>query len=96
MRAPLILGDTAVLRALLADAGIVQVHIRTVEGTARFPSLECWVHTDVKGWTLADKIDEAQYQTLLRESGPALQCYVKPDGSVCFAAPAHIVTATKP
>jgi hypothetical protein len=43
-----------------------------------------------------DKIDEAQYRTLLRESGPALQSYVQPDGTVCFAAPAQILTATKP
>jgi SAM-dependent methyltransferase len=96
LRAPFILGDTTILRALFADSGIAQIHIRTFDGTARFPSLESWVHTDVKGWTLADKIDEAQYQILLRESGAALQSCVNPDGTVCFAAPAHIVTATKP
>jgi hypothetical protein len=53
------------------------------------------VHTDVKGWTLADLIDEAQYRTLLQEAKRELQRYAQPDGTVMFAAPAHIVTATK-
>jgi hypothetical protein len=34
-------------------------------------------------------------QTLLRESELALHSYVQPDGTVTFAAPAHIVTATR-
>jgi SAM-dependent methyltransferase len=95
LRAPFTLGDRAALRAVFAVAGIDEVKIDTLPGTARFPSLESWVHTDVKGWTLADKIDEAQYQTLLQESGPALQPYVQPDGTVRFTVAAHIVTATR-
>jgi hypothetical protein len=65
-------------------------------GTATFPSIESWVHTDVKGWTLADLIDDGQYQTLRREAVRDLQAFVRPDGTVTFPHPAHIVTAAKP
>ena len=77
-------------------AGIAEVEIGTVTGAARFPSIEAWVHMDVKGWTLADMIDDAQYRTLQTAAQQALNAYVQPDGTVSFAAPAHIATATKP
>jgi len=94
LRAPFSLGETATLRTLFAEAGI-PAEIRTLDGTARFPSLESWVHTDIKGWTLADKIDDAQYRFLLREADRALRPYVQPDGRVT-RAPAHIAIAAKP
>ena len=64
-----------------------------VDGGARFPSLEAWVHTDVKGWTLADLIDEAQYRTLQAEARNALRSFVQADGSVAFRNPALIATS---
>jgi ubiquinone/menaquinone biosynthesis C-methylase UbiE len=95
LRAPFVLGDIEALRSLFAEAGIPHAQIRTRDGTARFPSIESWVHTDVKGWTLADLIDDAQYRTLLSEAKKELTVYLRPDGTVAFAAPAHIVTAVK-
>ena len=62
------LGDTKTFGALLESAGIPKAKIQTPQGSARFPSIESWVHTDVKGWTLADLIDDAQYRTLLKEA----------------------------
>jgi ubiquinone/menaquinone biosynthesis C-methylase UbiE len=95
LRGPFTLGDTAVLRALFAEAGIANVEIRTTEGRARFPSLESWVHTDIKGWTLADLIDDTQYRRLLRAAQRDLAHHVQSDGSVSFAAPAHIATTRR-
>jgi SAM-dependent methyltransferase len=95
LRAPFVLGDPATLRELFAEAGIAGADVGTSTGTARFPSIESWVHTDVKGWTLADLIDEAQYQTLLREAKKELMAYAQPDGTVAFGLPAHIVSAKK-
>jgi ubiquinone/menaquinone biosynthesis C-methylase UbiE len=95
LRAPFALGDPEALRSLFAEAGIPGVAIRTSDGTARFPSLEAWVRTDVKGWTLADLIDDVQYRTLLREAEGELGPYVGRDGAVAFRSPAHIATATK-
>jgi ubiquinone/menaquinone biosynthesis C-methylase UbiE len=95
LRAPYALGDPESLAALATQAGI-PAEITTRRGTARFPSIEAWVHTDVKGWTLADMIDESQYRLLQQEAPRALQLFVQPDGTVLFDAPAHILCATRP
>lgn len=96
MRAPFALGDPEVLRSLFARAGIPGVEVCTLDGTALYPSLETWVRTDVKGWTLADLIDDAQYRTLLEQAERELSRYVRGDGTVEFRSPAHVATATKP
>ena len=96
LRAPFALGEAEILRSLFADAGLTEVTIITLNGTARFPSLEAWVRTDVKGWTLADLIDDVQYRTLLQEAETELSHYVGRDGSVAFRTSAHIATAKKP
>jgi SAM-dependent methyltransferase len=96
LRAPFVLGDRDALRSLFAAAGLPAVQIATEAGTARFPSLESWVHTDVKGWTLAELIDDDQYQLLLRSAQAELKRFAGPDGKVAFAAPAHVVSVTKP
>jgi SAM-dependent methyltransferase len=96
LRAPFVLGDPGDLRGLFAQAGIAAVEVHTLDGTARFPSIEAWIRTDVKGWTLADLIDEAQYRTLLRGAERELDAYKGRDGTVAFGCPAHVVTAAKP
>lgn len=96
LRVPYVLGDAEVLRGLFADAGVQDATVATPSGTATFPSIASWVHTDVKGWTLADLIDDAQYETLQREAAVELQAFRQPDGRVIFRHPAHIVLAEKP
>jgi hypothetical protein len=95
LRAPFALGDPGELRELFAEAGVPAVGVQTRDGTARFPSLEAWVRTDVKGWTLADLIDDQQYRTLLDEAGMTLGRFVGEGGAVAFRSPAHLATATK-
>ena len=95
LHAPFALGDAGKLRALFAEAGMPDAKVATHTGTARFPSIEAWVRTDVKGWTLADLIDDKQYALLLREAETALRTFVKADGIVLFEAPALIATAGK-
>jgi SAM-dependent methyltransferase len=95
MRAPFILGDPETLLSLFAEAGIPDARILTQDGMARFTSIESWVHTDVKGWTLSDMIDDVQYETLLKEALVELKPFVQSDGTVAFTSPAHVVTATK-
>ena len=96
LRAPFALGDRAVLSSLFDRAGIADRQRATLDGTARFPSIEAWVHTDVKGWTLADRIDDQQYEALRQAALRDLGTFADARGSVAFAAPAHIVTAAKP
>lgn len=94
LRAPFNLGDTSLLQSIFSEAGIPNTKITTIEGTARFASIEAWVTTDIKGWTLADMIDDTQFQQLLIEAEQVLQPFVTPDDTVAFSSPAHIVTAT--
>jgi ubiquinone/menaquinone biosynthesis C-methylase UbiE len=95
IRAPYNLGDTQTLAALFADAGLPAAEIATYQSTARFPSIEAWVYTDIKGWVLADTLDDNQFALLLNEAKQALSPYVTAGGGVEFGAPAHIVTTVK-
>ena len=52
-------------------------------------------HTDVRGWTLDEMIDDRQFASLVAEAEQELRSFVRADGSVAFDRPAHIVTATK-
>jgi hypothetical protein len=45
IRAPFVLGDLAVLNALLAEAGIRDAIVATQPGTARYPSIEAMMYT---------------------------------------------------
>lgn len=96
LRAPFDLGDPAALLPLFERAGIPDVHVNTLDGEAKFPSLASWLHTDIRGWTLSDLIDDVGYARLEAAAPQALGRFVGEGGAVKFAAPAHIVTATKP
>jgi SAM-dependent methyltransferase len=95
LRVPFALGEPDGLRSLFAAAGIPNVEIVTPEGQARFPSIAAWVDTDVKGWTLADKIDDAQHRLLVRKAEEELRTFARPDGTVVFRVRAHIATTSK-
>jgi len=95
LRAPYALGERSLLEPCFADAGFLEMRVTTHEGEARFDSLEAWVRINIKGWTLADLIDDAQYAELLRVSEREFRHFVRPDGSIAFAAPAHIVSAVR-
>ncbi len=96
MWAPFSLGHSDRLLSLFSAAGIADASLRTLNGTARFPSIEAWVHTDIKGWTLADMIDDTEYEALQQAAQAELADFAQEDGRVRFAAPAHVVTARKP
>lgn len=95
LHAPFCLGERTEIEALLAAAQLRHCTIDTREGVARFPSIASWVHTDINGWTLAGRIDAAQLARLQAEAARELRGFTTSDGTVTFAAPAHIVTATK-
>lgn len=92
IEAPYALGDKQRLTSLFAEAGLDDITIQTITGQVRFSSIESWIYTDIKGWTLADVIDDEGYETLKRVAPAKLSQFVQADGTVAFAAPAHIVT----
>lgn len=95
LHAPYVLGDREKLASLFAASGQPEPTIQTLSGTARFPSLESWMYTDIKGWTLAGTIDDEGFERLQRAAQKRLSHFVRPGGTVEFDAPAHIVTAVK-
>ncbi len=96
LRAPYSLGDPRGLEALLRDAGVAQPRVSRVPGEARFPSLRDWMRTDVRGWTLADKLDDDQFEALVQGAEDELGRFVTAEGAVRFDHPALIATARKP
>ncbi len=64
MRAPFRLGDreqlVAIARPRVSDPGVTRLM-----GTARFDSLEAWLHTEIRGWTLADSIGDDDFARLV-------------------------------
>ena len=91
LESPYSLGNKTELDALFSSANIHNIEIKTQMGTAQFASIEAWVHTDIKGWTLADMIDDKQYSFLLAEAKKELAPFITSTGEVKFDAPAHIV-----
>lgn len=95
LRAPYCLGDVRVLRELFDDSDVSGLTVETRDGVVEFPSIQDWMHTDIKGWTLADVLDDDQYFRLLKEAGNSLAEFVRSDGRVDFASPIHIVSGGK-
>lgn len=92
LRAPFSLGGLPTLEGLLAEADWSDATVTTRTGTARFPSIYEWVRLDVRGWTLADMIDDQQFDTLVEAADIELAEFASDDGTVSFAAPAHIIS----
>lgn len=67
VRTPFSLGDDEAL-AQLAAQHLDGVSVTTHSGVARFESLEAWLHTEIRGWTLADKIDDGGFARLVAEA----------------------------
>ncbi|KAA3663244.1 MAG: hypothetical protein DWQ04_11185 [Chloroflexi bacterium] len=95
LRAPFNLGNKQTLQTLFTNSNIEDVTIITKVGTARFASINDWMFTDIKGWVLADMIDDDQYALLLQEAEKVLRPFLTPNGRVAFDSPAHIVTTVK-
>lgn len=89
---PFSLGDPEKLGQLFIQAGAENHAIQTITETFHFPSIEDWLFTEIKGWTLAEVIDDEGYEALKEVALKRLTTFVQADGSVAFAAPAHIVT----
>ena len=95
LEAPFVLGEVDELLRLFEEAGIPGAQVLTQAGEVRFPSIESWVFTDVKGWTLADMIDDEQYEQLLDKALVEMRQFADGDGRVSFPSSTHIVITNK-
>ncbi len=96
LKAPFCLGDKTALRGLLEGVGFEAVDIRGMDGTARFTSLDDWLHTEIGGWTLAEFFTPEMLEDLIARARTRLAGYVTADGSVPFPAPALVGVGRKP
>ncbi len=93
LRAPFVLGSLEQLETMLTPH-LTEVAVDRHDGEARFESVEAWVHTEIRGWTLAEMIDDDQYDELLIAAEMELKEFVDADGRVRFPAPALIATGS--
>ena len=70
--------------------------VEQVDGLARFGSIDDWVYTEIRGWTLADAIDDGQFERLRSEARIGLATYSDAAGRVAFPAPALIASGRRP
>lgn len=95
LRAPFCIGTAEQLGDIM-QAAFPGVVVQRREGHARFGSLDEWLHTEIRGWTLAERVDDDQFARLRRRARTELGHFVGADGRVQFAMPALIATATVP
>jgi ubiquinone/menaquinone biosynthesis C-methylase UbiE len=95
LRAAFTLGDAPEIRALIADAGFREIHIRIRSRLTRWPSLEDYVFGYLAGSPMAPAVaalDDTARNAMLGHIITVLKSYVDDDG---LAAPweSHVVTA---
>jgi SAM-dependent methyltransferase len=95
LAAPFVLGDQAGLARLFVDSGISGANVTLHEGSIRFPSVEEFIRTEVKGSPLAGMLSDDVMQSLAAGSKDALVEFVVPSGEIIMPMDAHIVTASK-
>jgi SAM-dependent methyltransferase len=92
IRVPFHLGDQDLLMELAATA-LAGPTVTRHAGVARFASVEAWLHTEIRGWTLADSIDDEGFATLLDAARAELADLVD-DRGVAFDVSALIISGT--
>lgn len=89
---PFRLGDGGAV-AELFEAASLDARVTEQPGTARFGSVDDWVDTEVRGWVLADAVDDAAIARLQDAARHELATFVAPDGRVAFPVRAVIASA---
>jgi len=93
--APYSLGDKAVLESVFKSADVTEFQISTHGGTAKFESIESWIHTGAKGWTEDDALNNDQLELLVRTAEKELAEFKTPEGTAAFPTSAHVTLAIK-
>lgn len=95
LTAPFALGDQDTLRDLCKASGIHGAVVALRDGTMRYPTIEVFVETEVKGSPLEALLDAESYQGLMQEAQEKLQQFCTEGGGVIMPMDAFIITATK-
>lgn len=88
-----VLGRRLEALADIASAGLQTPTVTRHRGVARFESLEAWLHTEIRGWTLADAIDDDGFAKLLDHAHQHLADLAESNG-VSFGVSALVVSGS--
>jgi len=89
--APFAMGTSGALEGVLAATDVGSADLSSIEGTGRFDSIEQWVTTEVRGWTLGESISEQQLADLIAVAEERLASFATPDGCT-FGITTKVVT----
>jgi ubiquinone/menaquinone biosynthesis C-methylase UbiE len=92
-RSPYSFGEADTLRQLFERAGLHDIDVATIEGTARFESVAALLRGEIDGSPLAGHLSSDD-PALIEEATTALRDFVQSDGRVMFPNPAVIVRGT--
>jgi ubiquinone/menaquinone biosynthesis C-methylase UbiE len=92
IRVPYRMGDSDMLEGLATDA-VCDPTVTRHPGTARFRSLQDWLHTEIRGWTLADAIDDDGFAGLLDAAQAQLSDLVE-GSTVVFDVSALVISGS--
>jgi len=92
---PFCLGDPQRLSELFSSAGVSNARIDSRDGWARFASIDEFVRIEVKGWVLAETLDDDGYNALLQDARRDLAHFCNGGGQAILPMNAHIVSAHK-
>ena len=88
-------GDLGYLRGLFASAGMTVTSTRTHVGTAKYPSIDDAVTTELEATPLGELVSAEAYDALRQRARELLQRYVAADGSVGIPLAGHLVVARR-
>lgn len=89
--APFGLGKGGRLEAVFAEAGIDDVSYQSIEGTGRFDSIDQWITTEVRGWTLGASVSDERLAQLISAARDRLARFETEDGCL-FGLTAKVAT----
>lgn len=89
-RAPFQLAQLGTL-SKIGETVLAEPAVTSHQGVARFESLEAWLHTEIRGWTLADVVDDHGFATLVDRAKAELVDLVNPSG-VSFPVTALVIS----
>ncbi|MGH8923089.1 MAG: methyltransferase domain-containing protein [Acidimicrobiia bacterium] len=87
------LGNLDELIALIESAGLSVTGTRTLEGSARFDSIDEFVAVEVKSTPLIEMITDEVYDQIVEESRRALQSFATEAGTAKIPIVGHLLTA---
>ena len=78
--APFAMGEQGVLEALFHAADVADVSFTSIPGSGRFDSIDQWVTTEVRGWSIGDSVSDRQLADLNEVARNRLSRFETSDG----------------